>query len=250
MEPLAVTDLAARGSHRIGAVFLEPLVGVEKVVLLTSKHPSQRLPHHIGGVHADAGWRECPIEAVGLAAALVDDLIKPAPKWIRLCDGAEPKPDHGGLSGADHEPVMCGRFGPYLMRADGLLAVRHHVIVDPILDIGRGAGCAEDPLVVRFVLCEQKTRTPFAIKEVIAQLIMRGAIALAPFSANTCRNDGLASFGHHVQVLRNQRVGSRWSKAASGPRLRTLIWIRMSWGSAFAYSTNTSKYRFSLNTPV
>ena len=43
------------------------------------------------------------------------------------------------------------------------------------------------------------------------------------------------------QVLRNQRVGSRWSVADSGPRLAAAIRIRMSLGDALAYSTKTSK---------
>ena len=51
-------------------------------------------------------------------------------------------------------------------------------------------------------------------------------------------------------VLRNQIVGSRVSGAGSGPRLATLILIRMSSTSALAYSTKTSKYRSSLKTPV
>ena len=41
--------------------------------------------------------------------------------------------------------------------------------------------------------------------------------------------------------LRNHSVGRTCSSAASGPRLWTVIWIRMSSGDALAYSTNTSK---------
>src|SRR6516164_8407532 len=62
--------------------------------------------------------------------------------------------------------------------------------------------------------------------------------------------DGFGSSGHHAQMLRNQRVGSTWITASSGPRLHTLISTNKSAGVAFAYSTNTSKYRFSLNMPV
>ena len=51
-------------------------------------------------------------------------------------------------------------------------------------------------------------------------------------------------------VLRNQTVGSRRSVAASGPRLCTVIRVRMSSGPALAYSTTTSKYRSSAKIPV
>src|SRR3982074_1800222 len=45
----------------------------------------------------------------------------------------------------------------------------------------------------------------------------------------------------HDQVLRNQSVGSTCRVAAWGPRLATLIWMRVSSGDSLAYSTNTSK---------
>ena len=45
------------------------------------------------------------------------------------------------------------------------------------------------------------------------------------------RSDGFGWSGHQVQVLRNHRVGSTCSAAVSGPRLHTLIWIRMSSGA-------------------
>src|SRR5213596_938227 len=41
--------------------------------------------------------------------------------------------------------------------------------------------------------------------------------------------------------LRNQAIGSKCSVAASGPRLATVIRIRMSLGDAFAYSAKISK---------
>src|SRR5215471_915768 len=47
--------------------------------------------------------------------------------------------------------------------------------------------------------------------------------------------------GHHVQILRNHRVGRTCNAAGAGPRLHTLIWMRMSSGACLAYSTNTSK---------
>jgi hypothetical protein len=61
----------------------------------------------------------------------------------------------------------------------------------------------------------------------------------------TTRNDGFGRSSPHDQVLRNQRVGKTRSRAASGPRLWTVMRTRMSSGLSFAYSTNTSKYRSS-----
>src|SRR5271157_623517 len=67
------------------------------------------------------------------------------------------------------------------------------------------------------------------------------ATACTPFWPETCFSDGLGVPGHHVQVLRNHRVGRTSILAASGPRLLTLIWMRTSSGDCLAYSTNTSK---------
>ena len=55
---------------------------------------------------------------------------------------------------------------------------------------------------------------------------------------------------HGDQSLRNHSVGSRCRSAASGPRLVAEIFTRMSSAAPLAYSTNTSKYRSSLKTPV
>jgi hypothetical protein len=76
MKPFPVANLAGRGPHRIGAVFLEPFVGIQEKVLLGPQHSTQRLPHHIGGVLAYAGGRYHPIELVGLASAGLHDLVK------------------------------------------------------------------------------------------------------------------------------------------------------------------------------
>ena len=52
---------------------------------------------------------------------------------------------------------------------------------------------------------------------------------------------GLGTPKSQSQVLRNHRVGSRWSAAGSGPRLTAMTRTRMSSVAAFAYSTVTSK---------
>ena len=60
--------------------------------------------------------------------------------------------------------------------------------------------------------------------------------------AGSARISGMPSGApDHDQVLRNQRCGKRWSGAAAGPRLSTVIAMRMSLGPRLAYSTVTSK---------
>src|SRR6185369_2416801 len=76
------------------------------------------------------------------------------------------------------------------------------------------------------------------------------ATTLVPLGPAPVESDGFAVPGDHVQVFRNQSVGRRCTVAASGPRFQTLIRTSTSAGDAFAYSTNTSKYRFSSKTPV
>src|SRR6516225_5702273 len=75
-------------------------------------------------------------------------------------------------------------------------------------------------------------------------------MVLAPVPFDASVRDGFGSSGHHVQMLRNHRVGNTWITLSSGPRLHMLISISKSVGAAFAYSTKTSKYRSSLKMPV
>src|SRR4029453_1844077 len=57
----------------------------------------------------------------------------------------------------------------------------------------------------------------------------------------TSRREGFRSSSPQDQVLRNHSVGKTRRRAASGPRLCTVMRTRMSSGPSFAYSTNTSK---------
>src|SRR3954470_14825528 len=88
---------AGCGLHRVDAMFIKPLVGVEEEVLFAPQHPGQRLPHHIGGVVADAGRGDCTVEVVGLASALVDDLTELALERLVCRSSAEPQAKRLGL---------------------------------------------------------------------------------------------------------------------------------------------------------
>jgi hypothetical protein len=67
---------------------------------------------------------------------------------------------------------MRGCLGPRLVGVDGVLYAGHDMIVDPILDIRRRIGCAEQPLVVRVVFGEQQLRISVAMQHEAAELGM------------------------------------------------------------------------------
>lgn len=69
---------------------------------------------------------------------------------------------------------MRGRLGPGLRRIDGLASAGDHIVVDCVLAIGFGIGCAKDPLVIGLVLGKEKRRTGLAVEGVFAELIVNG----------------------------------------------------------------------------
>ena len=89
---------------------------------------------------------------------------------------------------------------------------------------------------------QYKNRSPNSGWEVLIMLL------LALFGTFLSTGRETPSFQDHV--FRNQSVGSTYNVAGSGPRLNTVILIRMFSGVSFAYSTKTSKYLSSSNIPV
>src|SRR5215472_3060730 len=73
-------DHGARGLHRVDAVLVEPLVGVEEEVLLAPQHAPQRLADHAGCVFAGAGGNNGLVKAVRLALALFKRLVE---RWAK-----------------------------------------------------------------------------------------------------------------------------------------------------------------------
>ena len=54
MKPFTIADTQPRvGLQGIGAVLLQPFVGIEEEVLLAPQHAGQRLPHDRGPVVVD-----------------------------------------------------------------------------------------------------------------------------------------------------------------------------------------------------
>src|SRR5215469_16411270 len=64
---------------------------------------------------------------------------------------------------------MRGGFGPGVVRVDRTLPVRHHAVVDPVLDIRCRVGGTKETLVVGLVFGEQQDRTFLAMEEIVAE---------------------------------------------------------------------------------
>jgi hypothetical protein len=70
---------------------------------------------------------------------------------------------------------MRCRFGSRVVRVDRVLPVRHHTVVDPVLDIRRWIGGTKETLIVGFVFGEQQEWLSLAIEKIItARSICRG----------------------------------------------------------------------------
>ena len=123
-----------------------------------------------------------------------------------------------------------------------------HGGVDAVLDVGRAIWHAPEALRVGLVLGEEQfgcagTGQPVLTEPVVAgahQAMVACSGWLAPETARAL--DEVAGRTCPTPTsLRNQRVGSRWSVAGSGPRLVAVMRMKMSSGAALAYSTMMSK---------
>ena len=129
-------------------------------------------------------------------------------------------------------------LGPGLGGIHRLALSRDDVGVERILDVGRRIGLAPQTLRIALVFGEQQLRGAIAMEPVLAQLMVRGLDGARPrLAQRRLRLDP----SPHDQVLRNHSVGKTRSRAASGPRLCTVMRMSTSSGPSLAYSTNTSK---------
>jgi hypothetical protein len=80
----------------VDALFLEPLVGLQEVVLLAPEHAD----HHIGFIFAELGRCDRLVELVGLAQARFKYLVEPGEWIVQLSgdDSRQPQP-YGRLLG-------------------------------------------------------------------------------------------------------------------------------------------------------
>lgn len=86
---------------------------------------------------------------------------------------AQPQPDDHRRSRGHIDPVVGSGLGPRPVRVDGVLPARHDIVVEPVLDIGRRVGRAEEPLVVGIVLGKKKRWRSVAIEPIVAEVRMR-----------------------------------------------------------------------------
>ena len=116
------------------------------------------------------------------------------------------------------------------------------VVVDAVLDVRAAIGDAEDALGVGLVLGEQQRHVPFAVEVAFAQFGIDGlddSVRRSP--SKPARRPGLSDRRARTTGCGTRASAGRAARPASGPRLWTLIWIRMSSGDSLAYSTKTSK---------
>jgi len=60
----------------VSAVFLQPLIGTEVVILLAPEHAGDGLAHHSGRVFTHGRWRDQLVELIGFTKRLREDFIK------------------------------------------------------------------------------------------------------------------------------------------------------------------------------
>src|SRR5215472_14202597 len=136
---------------------------------------------------------------------------------------------------------MGASFCTGVLPIDGIALSVDYVVVDAVFDIGLALRVPNIRwLFVSFSVKSSGT-SPSQYRYRSPMRACDAATAWEPLPAVACFNVGLGVPGHHVQMLRNHRVGSTCNVAGSGPRLHTLIWMRMSSGVCLAYSTKTSK---------
>ncbi len=114
VEPFRVARVPIAGVERVGAVFIQPVVAVEKEELLAPQHPGNGLAHHVGGVWTCGRRRDRLVELVGFTTPLIEECVERcAERLAALAQRAarEPKANLRGLSGADRDAVVRRDFG-------------------------------------------------------------------------------------------------------------------------------------------
>ena len=187
--------------QRIDVVLAQPAVGVEQVVLLRPEHPGQGLAHDPRLVLAHPRRGDGGVERVGLLEALAhhggERRAEEGRVGFRGRRG-QAQAHHLGGAGGDGQRVVRGRLRAFALRVDGIGTAVQEVLVDAVLDVGRGRGDAEDPPGVGLVLREQERRGAVAVQVARAQLGM--------------------GRGHHARPLAARAGGERRLRGPGGPR--------------------------------
>ena len=136
---------------------------------------------------------------------------------------------------------------PVRRRIDRRGLPMHHVGMQGIFDVGAGIRKAEQPLGIRFVLGKQTGWSVTARQCVGLQTeaAKRGVLGQDCGRASACQvRLGPVSFTATPPgpgIAKPQRRQEMQRSPSPAPRFATVMWMRMSFGDALAYSTNTSK---------
>ena len=239
------------GRRRLAGIAVEPVVDHVVVELLRPEQPGIGLPADAAVVVRCAG-RDCgSIELVRLADAVGKHAVEVRGRTARVGASSSAKSRSSTVAAScrgDVQHVVRRGFRADCRRIDRVRPPVDDVIVKGVFDV-RGLRCAAWNSLSLFVSLSvnnsvgrrpsgiragMKLNSPQASSVRRAPLLHRPAAIRGLGVQPSCRQP-------HDQVLRNQRVGSRCSVAASGPRLAAVTRIRMSFGDDLAYSTKTSK---------
>ena len=66
----------------VGAVLLQPMIGIEVIVLLAPQHAGDGLAHHVGCVPGNRGRGDGLVELIGFTKPVNKDFIKILSKGI------------------------------------------------------------------------------------------------------------------------------------------------------------------------
>ena len=133
MDPLAVAALVAdRGGPGFRRVAIEPLGDVVVEKLLRPQDAREGLALNAAQVLVHHLALQFGIEGIGLGLALGEEAIEMGEGRGLGRAQAQPDPDGGAAARRHGAPVDAGRLGA-LVRADGLVAASHQVIVEAVL---------------------------------------------------------------------------------------------------------------------
>jgi hypothetical protein len=161
---------ARAARERVDAPLGQPALDVERVVLLRPEHAGQRLAADQPLVVGQVTGEHLGVELVGLPLPLGDHLVEAGERIGPGIGVGQPEPYRRGPARPDHQGVMQGRLGAGAARIHRREVTVHHGAVDPVLDVGRVVGGAENTLVVRLVPGHQHGHRGFGVAPMGAQL--------------------------------------------------------------------------------
>ena len=175
VEPLAVPERAAPVVEGVGAVLLQPRVGVEVIILLRPEHAGDGLAHHAGGIRGGRGRGHGAVELVRLPQPRGQGLVEALPEgrvFPRAARGPvrEAQPHRRRPAGFHIQPIVRRGFGADPFGVYGVQATLDHAVVDAVLQIRTRIRVIETQAgVVGFVLGEEQRRIAFAVQPVRPQ---------------------------------------------------------------------------------